>query len=365
MKNLAEYPIVQHNAALFDALSDTPQDPIHHQEGNVYVHTQMVLDALLELPEFARLNVREQEILVYTALFHDIAKPLTTEIGPDGRIGHPRHAPKGAQLARRALDLEGRDFAFVSSVYYMILYHGYPIKFFDKPNPLRSAITTSLLANNHLLYVFAKADILGRTCPDTAKLLYDLDCFREFCLEHQVYGQPKRFASDFDRFHYFHHDDSYPDTQLFPRYNLDIYLMSGLPASGKDTYIAKHLSHLPIISLDALRKEMGVAPTDNQGTVIQAAKAQSKVYCRHHKSFVWNATNLTRNMRATLIGTWLPYWPKIHLVFTWKNIDRILADNQARERDDKIPNAKIWGLFEKLELPDLTEGHEWRLVEQE
>lgn len=358
MKQLIDYQIVNKYSELFERMKATPQDPIHHQEGDVYVHTQMVLNALLALSEFEQLADFEKEVLTYTALFHDVCKPHTIEISPEGRIGNPRHAAKGANLVRQILDKEGLDFELISKVFYMIYYHGYPLRFFEKEQPLKSAIKLSLLANNKLLYIFAKADILGRICEDSEKLMYDLECFKEYCIENCIYDTPKQFHSSFDRFYYFNQDDSFPDTQLFHQFDFEVLMMVGLPASGKDTYIKKHFAHLPVISLDQIRIEMKIKPTDNQGIVIQQAKERSKEFCRQKRSFVWNATNITKNMRSTLVNLWLPYNPKISMIFIYKNIDKILKDNEEREQENKIPNAKIMNLFEKLEFPEVTECHD-------
>lgn len=357
MKQLTDYQIVNKYSELFERMKATPQDPVHHQEGDVYVHTEMVLNALLSLPEFGQLTDFEQEILVYTALFHDVCKPDTIEISPDERISNPRHATKGANLVRQILDKEDFDYELISKVFYMVYYHGYPLRFFEKEQPLKSAIKMSLLANNQLLYLFAKADLLGRVCEDSDSLFYNLECFKEYCVENGIYDRPKQFHADFDRFYYFNQDDSFPDTQIFHQFDFEVFMMVGLPASGKDTYIKKHLTHLPVISLDQIRVEMKVKPTDNQGIVIQYAKEKSKEFCRQKRSFVWNATNITKNMRSTLVSLWLPYNPKINMVFTYKNIDKTLKDNELREQENKIPNAKILHLFEKLEFPDITECH--------
>src|SRR5687767_209798 len=41
------------------ALEGCPQDPIHHAEGNVWIHTRMVLETLLGLPEWRALPAEE------------------------------------------------------------------------------------------------------------------------------------------------------------------------------------------------------------------------------------------------------------------------------------------------------------------
>jgi predicted kinase len=325
----------------------------------------MVLNALLALPEYAQLNAFEKQVLEYTALFHDIAKPQTLTYDEHNRIRNPRHASIGANLVRQILDKENYAFSFILAVHYAVLFHGHPFHVFGQENPVRNVITTSLLTSNKLLYIFAKADLLGRICGDQAEMQYKLDLFRELCLENDCWDRPKTFASDYDRFYYFNVNDSYPDTELYSRYDLDIYLMSGLPAAGKDAYIAGRWygeDALPVISLDDIREELDISPTDNQGRVVQQAKEQSKEYCRRRQSFVWNATNISRNMRSTLINLWRPYHPRIHIIFIFKPLNRTLHDNREREKADKIPNGKILAMHEKLQFPSILECHHLDIV---
>ncbi|MBC7920478.1 MAG: AAA family ATPase [Ferruginibacter sp.] len=360
---LSAYQIVDDNRRLFERMRATPQDPVHHREGDVYTHTEMVLHALLDLEEFGKLSDFDQQVLVHVAILHDVAKPDTLTVDDQGRIANPKHAGVGANVARKILDTNNHSFRFIAAVYYTILFHGYPFWILEKANPRRSVIQTSLLTNNHLLYVFAKADLRGRVCDDAEEMRYKLDLFREWCLENGCYDRPKVFKSAYDRFHYFNVDDSYPDTELYHQYAFEIYMLSGLPASGKDHYVHAHVdSATPVISLDDIREELDIDPTGNQGRVVQLAKERSKEFCRKKQSFVWNATNISRNMRSTLIATWLPYHPKIHIVFVFKNINQTLRDNAGREREDKISNQKIMALFEKVQFPSILECHTLEVV---
>jgi hypothetical protein len=45
------------------AMENIPQDPVHHAEGNVAIHTEMVLNELLKLPDFDSLEPQSKEIL--------------------------------------------------------------------------------------------------------------------------------------------------------------------------------------------------------------------------------------------------------------------------------------------------------------
>ncbi len=78
------------------AMAECVQDAQWHSEGDVWTHTKLVLHQLTELREWDRLSKHEQTVLTFTALFHDVAKPLTTEVDPEtGRVRSPKHAVKG------------------------------------------------------------------------------------------------------------------------------------------------------------------------------------------------------------------------------------------------------------------------------
>jgi tRNA nucleotidyltransferase (CCA-adding enzyme) len=91
-----------------EALAATAQDPEWHPEGNVWVHTLMVVDAAAAV--IARgdwgLVDREPEHVVLGALLHDLGKAETTERTiKDGRprIVSPRHEAAGLGPARAVL----------------------------------------------------------------------------------------------------------------------------------------------------------------------------------------------------------------------------------------------------------------------
>ena len=78
------------------ALIGVPQDPRHHPEGDVWVHTLMVLDVASSL----RSGDASDESLMFAALCHDIGKPQTTVREQSGnRIRAVAHEAVGAQLA--------------------------------------------------------------------------------------------------------------------------------------------------------------------------------------------------------------------------------------------------------------------------
>src|SRR5688572_7686710 len=95
-----------HLHSQFDWVRDmeaVPQDPVHHAEGNVAVHTRMVIDALQQLEGYQKLPAQQQEILWAAALLHDVEKRSTTVHEPDGSITSKGHSKKGAMTTRQIL----------------------------------------------------------------------------------------------------------------------------------------------------------------------------------------------------------------------------------------------------------------------
>ena len=75
-------------------LQGCEQPPQWHPEGDVFVHTRLMIDLL---PPEAPLP------LVWAVLLHDIGKPATFAVDPDGRIRFSGHDQVGAGLAEEIL----------------------------------------------------------------------------------------------------------------------------------------------------------------------------------------------------------------------------------------------------------------------
>lgn len=73
------------------ALEGCPQDPRWHPEGDVWIHTLLVVDEAARIAERDRLGAEDRGTLVLAALSHDLGKPATTEV-VDDRTRSPGHA---------------------------------------------------------------------------------------------------------------------------------------------------------------------------------------------------------------------------------------------------------------------------------
>jgi putative nucleotidyltransferase with HDIG domain len=350
--------------AWLGALAGTPQEPEYHAEGDVLTHTRMVAEALTADASWRALEPERRSALFAAALLHDVAKPACTQIAPDGKVSSPGHARAGVTMAREILT-RGEGCAVAAPfpqrevVARLVRSHGLPLWFLEKRDPQRAVIAASMSARLDDVASLAEADVRGRICVDQQELLERVALFRAYCEEQACLAQPYAFASDHSRFVYFRDPAKSPTYAAYDDTVCEVTLMSGLPGAGKDTWIVRHAPALPVISLDAIRRELKVAPADDQGAVAALAKSRARDLLRHQRSFVWNATNITRALRAALIDLFAAYHARIRIIYVDAPWEVILRRNQ--ERESSVPEPVIARMLRTLEIPALTEAHtvEW------
>ncbi|MEG4345538.1 AAA family ATPase [Microcoleus sp. A003_D6] len=353
-----DWDSIQNHFDWIQNLKGCQQDPIYHAEGDVLIHTKMVCEALISSPSWRQLPVQERSILFAAALLHDVAKPAFTKIEADGRISSKGHARQGARMVRQILSQfePPVQFDIRETVVAIVKFGSLPIWLIDKPNPQQSVIKVSQVVRCDFLALLAEADVRGRQCSDRQELLDKIELFREFCQENNCLDSPRQFPSAHSRFIYFRKENGNPDYEAFDDTRCEVILMSGLPASGKDYWIRENLPDLPVISLDALRKEMNVPPDETPGNVIMEAKNRAREYMRLGRSFIWNATNTTKPMRQQLINFFADYQAQIRIVYLEVPLDEVLQRN--RSRTAPVPEAVIRKLAARLDIPDITEAHQ-------
>jgi predicted kinase len=332
-----------------------PQDPIHHAEGDVLIHTRMVCEALVADPAWRALPEAERAILFAAALLHDVAKPACTQTDPAGRIRSPGHAKRGDREARAILWEDGASPGDREAVAALVRYHQMPYLLWDRPDPARLVRQISMRARCDWLALLARADIKGRVCPDASQQLESIALFVAQCEELDCLRQPAPFPSDHSRFEYFRREDRDPNYAAWDDTRCTLTLMCGLPGAGKDHWLREHDPALPVVSLDALRRSMGVSWGDDQGAVAHAARERAREFLRQGQSLAWNATNLTQTRRAPLISLAESYRARVRIVCVDPPAAQLMRQNQ--DRDATVPRAAIWELLEKWEMPDLTEAH--------
>ena len=148
------------------ALVGCPQDPEWHPEGDVWVHTLMVVDQARQ--RIADLDRARQVIVMVGALVHDVGKPSTT-VFVDGRIRSRGHEAAGVAPATALLDrlnlhsLDGLDVR--REVLAIVAQHLAPGMWHVAPSPVGDGAFRRLAARVELelLARVADADCHGRT----------------------------------------------------------------------------------------------------------------------------------------------------------------------------------------------------------
>lgn len=335
-------------------MAGCPQDSLHHAEGDVYIHTQMVVAALASIRKWRALPPLEREIVFVAALLHDVAKPACTRV-EDGRITSRGHSKRGAIMARSLLWSRGMPMAAREQVVNLIRHHQIPFFLIDQPNSQRTLFAVSQRTRCDLLALVTEADARGRVCADQQQLLDNISLFVQYAEEQNCLSGPRQFPSDHSRFLYFRKEDRDPDYLAYDDTVCEVVMMSGLPGAGKDYWVVENLPDWPLISLDELRRELKVSPTANQGPVVSQAREMAREYLRRKQSFVWNATNISRQIRELSINLFAAYNARVRIVYVEAPEDRLYAQN--RERADAIPAEVIRKLTARWEVPDLTEAH--------
>jgi len=147
------------------SLIGVPQDPEWHPEGDVFVHTCLVIDRARELVD--ELSYPRQVTVMLAALAHDFGKPATTEF-IDGRLRSRGHEEAGVPPTESFLDrinvhtIDGYDVR--AQVIALVREHLKPGEFYKKRDEVGEGAFRRLArrCEPDLLYRVARADSLGR-----------------------------------------------------------------------------------------------------------------------------------------------------------------------------------------------------------
>ncbi|KIG11968.1 hypothetical protein DB30_02233 [Enhygromyxa salina] len=369
-------------------LEATPQDPGWHAEGNVFIHTGMVLDELYELlaTRARGISGHRRTALILGAALHDIAKPATTkemEIQGIRRIAAPRHEMRGrSELVPllMSFDLEWRT---VELVLDLVGYHVTP-KFLVVKNRDRGAyLRLAQSADPELLYWLELADMLGRRCADQAQQVEHIEMFAMFARD---YGAWRRFGDEAPRWRALFRDAlaplppttrdvSYgqfladlcgglitqPEEGLARSYRYrepfpELVVTVGPSGSGKSTWVERHLGDHDRISLDEIRAELGDRGDQSQNAKVRKlARDRLREALRRKAKVVWDATSLRRDFRDAVTNLARDYGALVTLVC----FPRSTRDYQRRNlaRTTPVPAGIVARQLATMEWPEAAEAH--------
>lgn len=344
-----------------DKLANTPQDPIFHGEGDVLVHTRMVCESLLSLQDYQDADPERKFILFYASLLHDIGKPVCTATEPDGRITSMGHSKRGEVDARILLWRAGVPFILRESICRIIRVHQVPFFAFSENRAGHSAEflvrKLSWEVNLRDLTSIAEADIRGRISTNQESTLVSIELFRELAQEEACFETARNFPDPATRMAYFRSEGGIsPNHPFFTEEGSRVTVLSGLPASGKDTWISEHGKNRPVISFDDVIEELGVKHGSNAaGKAIHLAIDRAKELLRKKQPFIWNATHLSRQMRDKTLDLLYRYGASVELVYLEAAETEIKRRNNGR--NSTLTNMSIQKMLHRWEVPLPSEAH--------
>ena len=145
---------------MLSSLEKTEQSPKYHPEGNVWIHTMMVVDVAATVKE----KSEKPTAIMWAALLHDIGKPETTRFRK-GRITSYDHDRVGAELADKFLSEFITDREFIRYVCSLIRWH-MMILYVNKDLPFGDLKTMLSEVRGEDLAILGWSDRTGRTGID-------------------------------------------------------------------------------------------------------------------------------------------------------------------------------------------------------
>lgn len=158
------------------SLEGMEQSPKHHPEGNVWIHTMMVVDKGIEYRD----KVNDRRAFMWALLLHDLGKRSTTKLRK-GRWTSYDHDKVGQMDSKEFLNHFNLDEKFINKVTTLVRYHMH-LLFITNNMPYGDIKGMERDADLHdLSYVFL-SDRLGRgglSEDDARKVELEVENFRK------------------------------------------------------------------------------------------------------------------------------------------------------------------------------------------
>ena len=361
----------------FSKLRETPQSSTWHREGNVYMHLQLVTQAMEKL--LKRNLIKEDSdnwvMCMAAAICHDLGKGETTKWSEEKNDWTTKnHGVVGERITRHLFYDE--DIVLREKICYMVRHHMTLHHVYDKPEGTNAAkrlikLSHGIVPLNYMILLNI-ADSMGSIndietedsiYDKEMKLINDVSCLR-------CYQKPYSFI---DKSQLIRNFIDYTGEVINDRNDFCVYILCGFPGCGKSTYCKEFLADKPIISRDIIRGELGIdgATTTNNKKVVGTREEEDKVseifnkkmieHCENKESFVLDNTNLKYQYRKDYLLKIMKYNPKVKIIY-------IEAPNYIKdciERRKGEISKKVYDRMENnFDFPQLFECNELIIVKQ-
>ena len=356
----------------FATLKKCEQNPKWHAEGDAFVHTKKVCEAMEKRLKFFRITYKtrpfECMVLMTAALFHDIGKGTTT-IFKKGNWHAYGHEIDGEKIARKLLWDEGYEFR--EQVCSLVRWHMEPLHIFEsKSEIIEKILRLSKRVNIKHVCLLKTCDIDGSWQADEDSKKTDYEKVNELALvaSHLNCSQKPSVVPT--------EGDWKWKTANDTRKELKVYMMVGLPGAGKGTlighileendedflndYFGKPLQKTTkensvVLSRDDIRAELGFCKHGDKivGTRYQEDRVTKEFNDRLKeavdggKDVIIDAINIKSEYRSRIVDSLLNYRTKV--IYVYVETDGI--NENIRRRNGQIERNAFVQMLERFDFP--------------
>lgn len=369
---------------LLNGFKTTEQDTVWHAEGDVHIHTDMVLNEMYQIITENKFSDSEAFVLILSALFHDIAKPITTKSIYSDKFNRtcviaPNHEQKGMDyLFHKLLNYTNhknpdfKDFITFEEVIDIVSavgYHQTPKKIVSQDFNQFKFADSARKAKPYLLYYLEVADFKGRYCDDTESQLDYLELFRSYMEDFNYFKGFDKSSLNVDSEYVLHKgfellkngdismmDEAYAKYFKQKDEHANLVLLSGLSGVGKSAYIKEHYSSYTIVSLDDIREELTFRENQKDpAEIARVAKDRLKILLAKKENIVFDATNIRFDLREKILTLGHNYDALNTIIFLADGVDNIIERDKKREYSvgEKVIRKQEYN----FQTPDKAETH--------
>ena len=341
----------------FIILKDIKQSKRWHKEGNAWNHTILVAKEMYKIinNQLANIPLNDKKVLMIAALCHDLGKATTTYFDDNDKEWHCKNHGLAGERITRNLIFDEKDYWMREEICWLVRWHMQFHHFLNKGHKERFEELTRLAQGNSTiekLLWLNFADSLGSKSKENSieSVEERFNEIKDLAVANRCFSRPYK--------------------QFTNKSNFNMYIMIGVPGSGKDTYIQKFLPNLESISRDDIREEMTHGniqgrkiqlDTTKESIVTDIVNSRIKACCEKGTSFIINQTNMKKRYRTELKETAFKYGtPNIIYVYVEAPSIELCKERRGHGKWDSIID-RMWGDFE---FPDRSECNEFVFYKQ-
>ncbi|WBW99551.1 HD domain-containing protein [Oceanirhabdus sp. W0125-5] len=169
-------------------LKEVPQSKVHHPEGDVWIHTLMVVDQAAKLRD--KSNNRRR--FMWAALMHDVGKFETTRVRK-GKITAYDHDKASAKKTKEFFEFFNEDEKFIKDVVALVRWHMQPL-FVVKNLPFADIDSMIKEVDIEELSLLCYADRTGRGTLEEERIEAEKENMRIF--REKVLGRKRELTAN-------------------------------------------------------------------------------------------------------------------------------------------------------------------------